>query len=459
MLSNQQKADCMSSLYEFTKVMFKARKGADFMCNWHHEAICNALEKVVTGQTTRLIINIPPRGSKTEIAVVNFIAWATGLFPNSEWIHASYSKRIAANNTYNVRELMSHETYREIFPWINIRGDSSAKDEFRTSQGGVIYATGSEGSITGYGCGSMNRHEFRGCAIIDDPHKAGEADSDISRQNVLEWFQTTMESRKNNPDTPIIVIMQRLNESDLAGWLINGGNGEDWETLIIPAINEDGSSFWEEKFPIEMLHRLEKSSPYVFAGQYMQEPSPKTGGHFEPSKIEIVDALPKGLRFIRGWDLASTIKKTSDYTSSTKLAIDKDGVTWIAEVDRFKGTPDIVENTILMKAKLDKKETFISIPQDPGQAGVAQKANMSKKLNGYSFEFTPESGDKVSRSSPFAAQVNAGNVRMLKGDWNEEFLSELKMFPRGSHDDQVDSTSRAYNKALEKPVSVFDVLF
>lgn len=457
-MNPEQIADCQSDLLAFTRTMFRARKGTNLKENWHQRAICDALEKVVLGKTKRLIINIPPRSGKTEIAVVNFIAWATGIYPDSEWIHASYSKRLATNNAYGVREVMRHEVYQEIFPWVKIRDDSSAKDEFRTNCGGVIYATGSEGSITGRGAGGMSGR-FQGAIVIDDPHKPGEANSDIMRQNVIDWFSTTMESRKNSQETPIILIKQRLHESDLSGWLINGGNGEEWETVIIPAINEDGTSFWERQFPLEMLERLERTNPYVFAGQYLQLPSPKTGGHFEPSKIEIVDALPKGLRFIRGWDLASTIKKTSDYTSSTKLAIDKDGVTWIAEVDRFKGTPDIVENTILMKAKLDKKETFISIPQDPGQAGVAQKASMSKKLNGYNFEFTPESGDKVSRSSPFAAQVNAGNVRMLKGDWNEEFLSELKMFPRGSHDDQVDSTSRAYNKALEKPVSVFDVLF
>lgn len=458
MLSNQQKADCMSSLYEFTKVMFKARKGVDFMCNWHHEVICNALEKVVTGQTTRLIINIPPRGSKTEIAVVNFIAWATGLFPNSEWIHASYSKRIASNNTYNARELMTHETYREIFPWIDIRSDSSAKDEFRTTAGGVIYATGSEGSITGYGCGGMNRNEFRGCAIVDDPHKAGEADSDVSRQNVLDWFQTTMESRKNNPDTPIIVIMQRLHEEDLAGWLINGGNGEGWEVVTIPAYNDNHVSFWEEKFPIEMLERLERTNPYVFAGQYLQLPAPKNGGTFKPANIQIIDALPHGIKWIRGWDLASTVKKTSDYTSSTKLGI-KDGVTYIAEVHRFKGTPDEVENTIVQKANLDGRDTLISLPQDPGQAGVYQKNALSRALSGYTFEFTPESGDKQTRASPFASQVNVGNVKMLRGEWNDEFIKEMQMFPNGKHDDMIDSTSRAYNKASSKPLSAFDVLF
>ena len=457
MLSNQQKADCMSDFYTFTQTMFLARKGVEMRLNFHQKLICDALERVVLGKTKRLIINIPPRSGKTEIAVLNFVAWATGLFPDSEWIHVSYSKRLAANNTYGIREIMRNETYKEIFPYVEIKSDSDAKDEFRTNYGGVIYATGSDGSITGRGAGGMSGR-FQGAIIVDDPQKPSEANSEVVRNGVLNWFQETLESRKNNPDTPIIVIMQRLTESDLAGWLINGGNGEDWETLIIPAINEDGSSFWEQQFPLEMLERLERSNPYVFAGQYLQLPAPKDGGTFKPANIQIIDALPSGIKWIRGWDLASTTKKTSDYTSSTKLGI-KDGITYIAEVHRFKGSPDEVEATIKQKAQLDGYDTITSLPQDPGQAGVYQKAALSRALTGFSFEFTPESGDKQTRASPFASQVNVGNVRMLRGEWNDEFIKEMQLFPNGTHDDMIDSTSRAYNKAAGKPLTAFDVLF
>lgn len=425
--------------------------------NFHQKLICDALERVVLGKTKRLIINIPPRSGKTEIAVLNFVAWATGLFPDSEWIHVSYSKRLAANNTYGIREIMRNETYKEIFPYVEIKSDSDAKDEFRTSYGGIIYATGSDGSITGRGAGGMSGR-FQGAIIVDDPQKPSEANSDLVRSGVLNWFQETLESRKNNPDTPIIVIMQRLHAEDLAGWLMNGGNGEKWETLIIPAINEDGSSFWEQQFPLEMLERLERSNPYVFAGQYLQLPAPKDGGTFKPANIQIVDALPSGIKWIRGWDLASTTKKTSDYTSSTKLGI-KDGITYIAEVYRFKGSPDEVEATIKQKAQFDGYDTITSLPQDPGQAGVYQKAALSRALTGFTFEFTPESGDKQTRASPFASQVNVGNVRMLRGEWNEEFIKEMQLFPNGTHDDMIDSTSRAYNKAAGKPLTAFDVLF
>lgn len=444
-MTPEQIADCRSELLEFTRTMFRARKGAGMKPNWHQDAICDALERVVLGGTTRLIINISPRSGKTELAVVNFIAWATGIYPDSEWIHASYSKRLATNNAYGVREVMRHEVYQEIFPWVKIRDDSSAKDEFRTEQGGVVYATGSEGSITGRGAGGMSGR-FQGAIVIDDPHKPGEANSDVMRQNVIDWFSTTMESRKNRPDTPIIVIKQRLHENDLSGWLLSGGNGEKWDHIKIPAITESNESFWPDQFPIAMLERMQEANPYVFAGQYMQEPAPIGGGDFKTGNIQIVDALPAGLSFVRGWDLAGTTKKTSDYTASVKLAV-KDGIVWIAHANHFKGSPDEVESNIVQYANMDAN-TKQSLPIDPGQAGVAQKAAISKKLQGVRFEFSAETGDKRTRASPLAAQVNVGNVRMLRGDWNQSFINELGVFPNGRHDDLVDAASRAYNATI-----------
>lgn len=752
----------------FTEYMFQARKGVPMMRAKHQDLICTALEKVVVGKTKRLIINIPPRSGKTELAVISFIAWCMGNWPHSQFIHASYSKRLATSNAYAVRSIMQHEAYGAVFGGVGLAGDSKAKDEFRTDHGGLVYATGADGSITGVGAGAMgnsfggcfayhqmvktekgdikigdlvsskkdcrvwsyceeagsvrlskilhywknpandiiriamsdgshidctpdheiltkagwvsaihlakalnlvdaepgnlgslhsaetpvygnfydalgvlwlcipfgvrerlrdrfpslagldladnananavtlcedgsafgaleyfnnlfsvefgsgaaleewerpvpdsvlhviglsaireiaqvvvggisvempnlipigaftykllsdqvrdivsfnlstdrkahsevsfpvarrlqksdgfcpsNLSEIRNlvqaggsgdvfptgvfyaghidatyclevecdnnfilsqngaivsnCIIIDDPHKAGEALSDVMRANVIDWFGTTMESRKNSPDTPIIVIMQRLHESDLTGFLIGGGNGEKWEVLKVPAMDEYGASFWPAQFPVDMLERLERTNPYVYAGQYMQEPSPRAGGDFKPDNIEIIDALPAGLKFVRGWDLAATTKKTSDYTATTKLAV-LDGITYIAHGYRFKGGPDEVERSIVQFAETDT-HTEASLPQDPGQAGVAQKQNISKKLQGRRFEFSPETGDKRTRASPLAAQVNVGNVKMLRGDWNNDMLHEMRMFPNGNNDDYVDSASRAYNRA------------
>lgn len=441
---------CRTRLLWFTRYMFLAMHGKPMQDAPHIHAICAALEKVVLGKTERLVINIPPRAGKTEIAVKSFIAWCMGGWPHAQFIHASYSKRLATSNTYAVRAMLQHEAYRALFPATTLQEDSKAKDEFRTDQGGIVYATGADGTITGYGAGGMGKG-FAGAIVIDDAHKAGEAESDVQRQNVIDWFQTTMESRKNSPHTPIIVIGQRLHEGDLPGWLLAGGNGERWDLLKIPARDADGASFWPEQFPAESLDRMEASNPYVFAGQYMQEPAPKEGGDFKPGEIEIVTALPKNLRFTRGWDLAGTTKKHSDYTATVKLAV-RDGVTWIAHAHHFKGAPDEVERTILQTAQVDS-ETFTSLPRDPGQAGIAQSQALSRKLQNIRFEFTPESGDKATRAAPLAAQVNVGNVKMLKGDWNDALIGEMQMFPNGTHDDLIDAASRAYNRAATELVS------
>lgn len=448
-----------SNFYDFVQLMYYEQHKRKLLSASHHKPICDALTRVILGKTKRLIINVPPRSGKTLFVSQMFPAFCMGINPASSFILTSYSKTLASNNTYMIREIMRHELYQSIFSDTKpiIKDDSQARDEFRTEAGGMVYGVGAGGTITGKGAGAMG-DLFAGAILIDDISKPNDALSDTMRANTIEWFRGTLESRKNNPDTPIIVIMQRLHAEDLAGWLLGSGNGEEWELLKIPALREDGTSFWPKQFPVDMLERLERSNPYTFAGQYQQEPSPRDGGTFKPANIQIVDALPSGIKWVRGWDLASTVKKTSDYTSSTKLGI-KDGITYIAEVHRFKGTPDEVEATIKQKAQLDGYDTITSLPQDPGQAGVYQKAALSRALSGFSFEFTPESGDKQTRASPFASQVNVGNVRILRGEWNEEFLKEMQLFPNGVHDDMIDSTSRAYNKAAGKPLTAFDVLF
>lgn len=438
-----------TDLYAFTRHMFKTRKGFEWKEAPHHRIVCDALMRVFRGECKRLIINIPPRYSKTEIAVVNFIAWATGQAPDSEWIHTSYSGRLAANNSWQARELVQNVEYRRIFPDVEMRNDSQAKDEWKTSAGGCVYAVGSGGTITGYGAGK-HRPGFGGAIIIDDPHKADEARSDVIRQGVIEWFQNTLESRKNDPEnTPIILIMQRLHEKDLAGWLLESGNGEDWERVVLPAIQEDGTALWPEKHSIEMLHRMRQAAPYTFAGQYGQKPAPPEGNIFKPDKIEVVDAIPADTRFVRAWDFAASIEepgKDPDWTAGGKLGITPSGRWIIADIGRLRGGPETVEAALKNTAVRDGSGIRVRIPQDPGQAGKSQAANFTKLLAGFTVTAKPVSGDKVQRAEPFAAQVNVGNVMMLRAEWNDALISELRVFPNGSHDDQVDALSDAFDE-------------
>lgn len=442
-----QTIDPRRRLDDFARAMFYARTGRHLVMRPHLRDIFEALTRVVLGQTTRLIICQPPRSGKTEAAVRQFIPWALGNFPQARFIHTGYSHRHVSNHTMEAREAMRHWFYRELFPNVRISSQRSARDEFATVQGGFVYAVGAKGALTGEGAGVLDADGFGGAIIVDDILKAGDADSDVLRKGANDWFQTTLESRKNSPETPIIVVAQRLHEEDLPGWLLAGGNGEDWELLTVPAINDEGASFWEQRFPIKMLLRLERANPYVFAGQYLQSPTPRGGGDIKSDMIEIVDQLPAGLSWVRGWDLAGTTRKRSDYTAAVKLAIDQDGYTWIGDVERFKKDPGGVERRMLQIARMDGVETHIDIPQDPGQAGVAQKRNLSRLLNQYAVSFSTETGDKRVRAGPFAGQAAAGNVRMLRAPWNKEYLHELGGFPMGTYDDMVDATSRAYNKA------------
>ncbi len=460
------KIEAAEDLYFFSRYMFKERRKYKWLHNWHHRVICDALMKVYRGETKRLIINIPPRYSKTEIAVINFMAWCFGKVPDCEFIHVSYSAKLAANNAAQTRNLVREPAYRKVFPDLQLREDSQAKDDWRTTESGVCYSQGTGGTITGFGAGKF-REKFGGAIIIDDPHKADEASSDLVRKGVIEWFQNTLESRTNSPDTPIIVIMQRLHEEDLSGWLLGerkdgvpvpGGNGEIWEHLCLSAIQPDGSALWPAKHSIETLKRMDKFAPYVFAGQYRQLPAPLAGGFFKPDMIGIVAALPANLGHgCRAWDLGATADG-GDYTAGPRMHECDDGYFYITDMVRDQLGPDEVETAIKNAAARDGENIKIRLPQDPGQAGKSQAKSFVRKLAGYSVVAKPVSGDKATRAQPFAAQVNIGNVRMLKAPWNDALISELRNFPNGKHDDQIDGLADAFNELNEGNMGLFDYL-
>lgn len=436
------RAEAIDDLYFFSRYMFKSRKGFKWRHNWHHQVICDALMDVYHGRCPRLIINVPPRYSKTELAVINFMGWSLGNCPDAEFIHTSYSGRLAAGNSWQTRELVQHDAYRRVFPDLELRTDSQARDDWKTTKDGCVYAVGAGGTITGYGAGK-DREGFGGAIIVDDPHKADEARSDVVRKGVIDWFQNTLESRKNARNTPIIVIMQRLHEADLSGWLLDGGNGEEWKHLVLPAIQLDDTALWEHKHTRADLERMQEAAPYTFAGQYQQSPAPPAGNIFKPDKIEIIDEIPTGTRMARGWDFGAT-EGGGDWTVGAKLGVTPSGRFIICDEERIQRGPEGVMSALKNCADADGKAVKISIPQDPGQAGKFQAMQMVKALTGYSVIATPESGDKITRAEPFAAQVNVGNVAMVKAPWNEALKTEFRLFPNGANDDRIDAYSRSF---------------
>lgn len=432
--------EAREDLHFFTRYMFKYRKGYKWRDNWHHRALCDALMRVYRGEYKRLVINIPPRYSKTEIAVINFIAWCLGKNPDAEFIHASYSARLATNNSWQTRGVVESDPYRLVFPELMLRQDSKAKDEWRTDQGGIMYATGSGGTITGYGAGKM-RDGFGGAIIVDDPHKADEATSDTMRANVIDWFGNTLESRKNGPNTPIIVIMQRLHENDLAGFLLAGGNGEQWEHVNIPAINDAGEALWPLKHSIEELRTMEKANPYVFAGQYMQRPAPLGGGIFKSDWWRYYRELPKVKRIIQSWDCAFKVKEQNDYSVCTTWAECDEGYYLIHRHKAKMEYPELKRAAINL-AETHKPHAVLVEDKASGQSMI-QELRRDTKLPVVAVQVD---SDKVSRAHAVTPLIESGRVFLPeKADWLLDYIAQLGTFPNAAHDDDVDSTTQALN--------------
>ena len=437
------------SLYWFARYAFNQQRGFLWRRNWHHAVICAALERVFNGDCKRLIINIPPRYSKTELAVIDFIAWAIGRAPDAEFIHTSYSARLAANNAFRVREILRQPWYRALFPGTRLQPGSEAKDDWRTTAGGIVYSAGSGGSITGYGAGKK-RPGFGGAIVIDDPHKADEATSDTMRENVIEWFKNTLESRRNSPETPIILIMQRLHEKDLAGWLLGGGNGEEWEHLCIPALNDPAVPLWPTDAPNELwpethsltdLRRMEQSKPYEFAGQYMQRPAPIGGGIFKIDwwKHYRPEALPPVRRIIQSWDTAFKTKAENDYSCCTTWAECEGGYYLIDLWKERVEFPDLKRMVTSLAAKHSPHAVLVE-DKASGQS-LIQELRRETQLSIVPIKVDT---DKVARAFAVTPIVEAGRVFLPEGaPWVADYVSSLGTFPNAAHDDDVDSTTQA----------------
>jgi predicted phage terminase large subunit-like protein len=428
-------------LLYYSRFTMRQTRGVTWQVAKHHRIICDALMRVYRGECKRLIISCPPRYSKSQL-LLNYVTWTMGHVPDQEVIFTSYSGELASTNSWLARDVVMSECYKGIFPHVDIDSRSTARDHWRTTKGGVVLARGAGAAITGFGAGKM-RDSYGGAIIIDDPHKPDEALSEVSRPAVIRWYHSTLSNRANSPNTPIILIMQRCHEEDLAGYLLGGGSGEQWESVVLPALQPDGTALWPAKHTVEDLQMMERASPYSFAGQYQQSPAPEGGGMFRPSEMELIEARPaKHYGAVRAWDLAASVE--GDYTVGVLLAkIERDRFA-VLDVERFRGTPDVVEQKIVQTAQMDGRNVMQSLPVDPGQAGKAQALYLTRKLAGFRVQSSPETGDKITRAQPIAAQINVGNCAMMKAEWNKAFIHELAQFPFAKNDDQVDALSRAF---------------
>lgn len=272
----------------FMRYFFKQRMGSKMIVNDHHVAIMSALQRVLNGEINRLIINISPGYSKTELCTINMMAYGLAINPKAKFLHLSYSHSLALLNSSTSRAIIKSPAFQAMWP-IELKDDADSKAMWWTEQGGGVYATSSAGQVTGFRAGHM-QEGFTGALIIDDPVKPDDAYSEVMRSGVNNRYNETIASRLAIESVPIIVIMQRIHWDDLSGYLLRGGSGEKWHHLNLPVIinnNEPYPAEYTHGIPIEhglpdgwlwpVKHGPEqevalKSHRRKFWAQYMQKP-------------------------------------------------------------------------------------------------------------------------------------------------------------------------------------------
>ncbi len=425
----------------------------------HCVELAATLQRVADGEISRVLIQMPPRHGKSELVSRLFSAYYLYRHPE-RWVGlTSY----AADLAYTLARA-SHENFRSASG--QFKTASRAVKHAETADGGGMWAAGVGGPITGKG--------FH-LGIIDDPIKnAEEAASELIRAKQKDWYGSTFYTREE-PGGAVVIVQTRWHEDDLTGYLLAEETEEEpeqWTVLcyaaireeespefpasctVIPDWREPGEPLCPERYLIEKLNKLKsKIGGYFFDALFQQRPSAKEGSFFKVAMFEIVAAVPAKLQKCRAWDLAASAGK-GDFTAGAKLGKDSDGIFYVLDVWSEQASSDGVRRALLQTAALDGKETAIHIPQDPGQAGKDQIQQLIRMLAGYSVKGEPVSGAKETRWFGYSAQVNAGNVKLLLGDWNKGFIEEHRQAPTGKHDDRIDAAADAFNEiALPKRIA------
>jgi predicted phage terminase large subunit-like protein len=439
-----------------TKAWDLLEPGVELKWNWHLDRICDELESITEGTFSKeyegLLINIPPGTMKSLLVSVLWPAWEWTRMPGLRYISSSYGARLSIRDTMKMRDIVTSPWYTRVYG-VNLSMDQSAKTWFTNDTEGWRLATSTKGEGTG-------EHPDR--LIIDDPHKADEVRSEVSRQSVLDWYDRTISTRGVSRGVKRVVIMQRLHEEDLSAHIMTKGK---WRHLCFPMRYDPkrpdpldprrtaGELLWPDMFDEAKVKALEISlGPYGTAGQLQQLPAPEGGGLFKGVWFKYVDELPKHkMRRIRGWDTAAT-EGGGDFTVGAKMSWDPEtGSFYIEDVVRGQWGPKDVDDIMKRTVYGDGRQVSQKEQQEPGSAGKTVIAKRARDLAGYDYGPSPTTGDKVTRARPYRAQVEAGNVYLKRASWNAEFIQEHEIFPNGAHDDQVDAVSTAFNELSTGP--------
>ncbi len=439
----------LSDAMNFTRYFFHSQNnGKRFVVGRHHRLICDKLNDVLSGRTKRLLINIAPRYSKTELAVKNFIAMGFAINPASKFIHLSYSGLLALDNSVAVKNIINSAEYQHLFD-VQIGRSSDTKTRWDTYQGGGLYATSSLGQVTGFGAGSVGREdgkfEFSGAIIIDDPIKPDNALNDNMRESVNQHFETTIRNRVNSRETPIIIIMQRLHEHDLCGYL-QEIEPDEWDVLSVPCIyyDDDGQEqpLWPFKHSLEELRKIETANQYVFDTQYMQNPQPLEGLMY--SSFRTYDVLPMepGVRK----NYTDTADTGSDYLCSICYFETKVGM-YVTDV-LYTDKPMEYTEPKTAEMLLTNQTSLVKVESNNGGRGFARNVERAVRYNGGTIanrmRFITFSQGLNKNVRIFSHSSEVQNLIFFPSDWEHrwpQFARSVKGYRKvgkNSHDDAPD---------------------
>lgn len=404
----------------------------------HIRLIAEHLDAVDAGQIDRLAIHMPPRHGKTETTTVRYGTKWLKENPSSNVLLTGYNERFAKRLGRKARNIAEGR--------LNLDRAKQGADEWATVEGGVLMTRGVGSPPTGTGFGRI---------IIDDPiRKREDAESETYREKVWDWYTDDLYTRLE-PNGAIVLVTTLWHHDDVSARAVASEPGK-WTVLKLPALAEVndplgrsiGDALWPERWPVDALERIQgvmrqNEGEASWEALYQQNPTPREGAMFKVGKLTVVDSVPEGVKSCRAWDIGSS--ESGDPTAGVRMSgPDSNGFFYIVHVERGRWNSADRDKKIRDTAELDGVTVTVRGPQDPGAAGKAYGEMFVKLLAGFSVRVDPVTGSKELRADPLSSQINAGNVRIVRGAWNHAFIEELRQFPAGKHDDQVDAASDAF---------------
>ena len=417
-----------------------------FIDGRHHKIMAKKFEEIANGTCKRLIINMPPRHTKSEFASYLLPAWFLGKFPGKKIIQTSNTAELAVGFGRKVRNLVGSEQYSRIFPDVTLRSDSKAAGRWSTNANGEYFAIGVGGTVTGKGADLL---------IIDDPHSEQEAAIAATNpevyDKVFEWYSSGPRQRLQ-PGGAIVVIMTRWSKRDLVGKILKSSierEGEEWEIIEFPAILPSGNSLWPEFWPINELIALKTELPVSkWNAQYMQTPTSEEGAMVKRDWWQIWEKEdpPRCEFIIQSWDTAFTKNERSDYSACTTWGVfylnentDDPNIILLDALKQRLEFPELKAKALEMYKEWEP-DAFIVEAKAAGSPLIFELRRMGIPVS----EFTPTRGnDKIARMNSVTDLFSSGKVWAPPRRWAEEVIEEMAAFPNSEHDDLVDSSTQA----------------